>query len=555
MAVRTFAKWREGSSAAGNEGMGEYNSYNAQVYENGTLGPRPGWKEWTVASASYSEALDTVYGMTIAFPEDDVPHLVVHYYDATTSLAHEAEPFSLDEATQTATGTGGSPFTLTGMSVGEFSQGKLNSSNFLDRGKPPTRGDGLTITIAGFVTFVNGTTVETPIKPTNLSVSGAVPYRERMYYYAEDAFPGRIYYSFPANYVNWDDGTAGGAADWSGNTAYFEISPEPSNYPGAAVDMWAIKNALLIAAKGGKWYVLTGASPDVGSLRELGRDVVPEPNTGVVVDNELYFLNPNGQGVVVATPSFVESRQYRYLAPTAYPGHDYTRPDSAFQPLHAVGDDQTGSLFLPGRLGTAGTDIMAAERVNDVWNLSRWTKDDETPEDIVFTVGRPNEIYAKVMEAADWPLYSRNFTLNRPANSGDSLSKALGSEDGDSSNTSNEVVVELGETVAGEGMVVRPTKVVLDIDYWKGGNYSAPELKIDATIHGTEAATSEDALTQQTVTTTSWGNTTGDLPNHRRVAVALPQGQWGTRFDITITYDNLALDIVQVYYDEQRDPR
>ena len=115
--------------------------------------------------------------------------------------------------------------------------------------------------------------------------------------------------------------------------------------------------------------------------------------------------------------------------------------------------------------------------------------------------------------------------------------------------------MELGEQEASDGSVIRPVKVVLDIDYWKGGNYSDPAITVDATIHGTEAATSEDSLTQQVVSTTSWGNTTGDKPNHRRVPVPLPQGQFGTRFDIKLSFDNIALDTVQVYYEEQEDPR
>lgn len=544
MAVRTYNEWRAGSSAAGDEATSDYNSYNAQVYENGTLGPRPGWKEWTVNSEGWSAALDTSYGIATVFPEDDTPHIVWHYYDATTSLRHEAQSFSLNEASAIA--TGGTVHNLTGMSVGEYSKGKLNPSSFVDRGKPPTKSDGTRVTIGGFVAQAGATDIDTPALPSGASaISAATTYRERMYYWAEDAKPGRIYYSDAADYTT------------VGASSFFDISTDITIYPGAAIDMWSVKNALLIAAKGGKWFVLTGPSPENGTLRELGIDVVPNPVTACVVDNELYFLNPNAQGVVVATPSFVETRRYRYLSPTAYPGHDYTRPDPTFQPLEGVGDDQTGSIFLPGRLTGNSANVMAAERVNDTWTLSRWDYNVTTPEDFMFCVGRPNEIFAVCMESADHPLYSRNFTLNRPANTDDTHSLPLQTEDADLSNVSNEVVVRLGEIVAGDGALVRPTKVVLDIDYWKGGAFSAPELAIDAHIDGCvgDPATPYDDLTQQVVTTTSWGNSTGELPNSRRVAVALPQGQWGTRFYIQLTFDTIALDNVQVYYEEQKDPR
>jgi hypothetical protein len=174
-------------------------------------------------------------------------------------------------------------------------------------------------------------------------------------------------------------------------------------------------------------------------------------------------------------------------------------------------------------------------------------------EDIFFTAGRPGELYAMSDEGSTWQIYSRNETLNRPANSGDGLSVALTNDNGVTSGS--EVVVDLGETVSAEGNIVRPVKVVLDIDYWKGGNYSAPELAVDATVLGTEATVPEDSAAQQVVTTSGWQNTSGDVPYKRRVAVTLPNLQFGTRFKIRITYDNLALDAVQVYYDEQDDPR
>jgi hypothetical protein len=62
-------------------------------------------------------------------------------------------------------------------------------------------------------------------------------------------------------------------------------------------------------------------------------------------------------------------------------------------------------------------------------------------------------------------------------------------------------------------------------------------------------------MAQQTVTTSGWTDTVGDAPYKRRVAVALPNLQFGTRFRIRLTFDNVAIDTVQVYYDEQDDIR
>ena len=59
MASRIYNKWRQGSSAAGDPDVTEYNSTNAQVYENGTLGPRPGWR----SLANYSRGSDSLTGL------------------------------------------------------------------------------------------------------------------------------------------------------------------------------------------------------------------------------------------------------------------------------------------------------------------------------------------------------------------------------------------------------------------------------------------------------------------------------------------------------------
>ncbi len=108
--------------------------------------------------------------------------------------------------------------------------------------------------------------------------------------------------------------------------------------------------------------MLTGASPDTGSLKELGQDVAPIHGTATIVDNQLWFLSPTGHGLVVATPSFVESETLRHLSPLAYPGSNLDRPNNSFMPQSAVGDDINGNLMLPGRLTGDDDEIVAVER-------------------------------------------------------------------------------------------------------------------------------------------------------------------------------------------------
>ena len=219
---------------------------------------------------------------------------------------------------------------------------------------------------------------------------------------------------------------------------------------------------------------------------------------------------------------------------------------------YAVGDEVGRNLFLPGRKISDDNNLVAIERVNGVFNISRWPLR-ATPKDVTFTRGQPGVMYYAVDRGDDWELGSRDHTLNRPSHVNDVFSAPLVNESG--TDGGNQVIVDLGEVLASDGKVCRPVKVVLDLDYWKGNPYNNPTLKVDATIYGIDDDTPEDILATQTILSTTWDSTSGDLPFKRRVSVPLPQGQHGTRFRIRFTYDNIALDTIQVYYDEQEDPR
>lgn len=530
--VRTYSEWRQGSSASADPASTEYNSENAQVYENGSLGPRPGWKAISDSAGTrvFDPATDTLRGVLWYQETDADEALAAIFYDG----AHKFDVMPLATNTWAA-----------GQTLSDLGGGGANwyPPQFDDSVKTKSMFDGSNMSSIGpHLLFVDSSSIGTVTAITTADGDARIVVinRERAYYFGISSKPGRIYYSDAADYST------------VGATSSFDTNADVDSYAGAPVDAWSVKNALLIACKDNRWLVLTGASPDTGSLKELGHDVAPIVGTATTVDNQLWFLSPTGHGVVVATPSFVESETLRHLSPLAYPGSSLARPNNSFMPQSAVGDDINGNLMLPGRLTGDGDEIVAVERVNEVFNLSRWDTS-TAPEDIVFSKGRPNEMYAAADLGSAWGFYSRNHTLNRPANSGDSKSVSLANEANTASGT--DVVVDLGEVSAPGGKIVRPIKVVLDIDYWKGGNYSAPELAVDATVLGTESSTPEDSIVQQTVTTTGWADTSGDTPYKRRVPVALPNTQFGTKFRIRLTYDNLAIDNVQVYYDEQDDPR
>jgi hypothetical protein len=534
--TRTFREWRVGPSAAGDPARGEYNAVNAQVYENGTLGPRPGWKEiaYSTGTRVHDDSSDGLRSIMWYQESDADENLLVVFRDASDGDAWKFDTLDLE------TNTFAAGQTLSDIANGAFS---LYPNDYPGDALLPAIFDGSIMSAIGphllFATSNSPGTVAT-VTTSDGDARVVTVNRERAYYWGINGAPGRIYFSDPADFSTIQ------------STSSFDVNADKDSYAGAPIGVWSVKNALLIACKDNRWATLTGASPENGSFKELGHDVVPVHGTSVVVDNQVWFLSPTGQGVVIATPSFVEPAELSYLSPLAYPGSVLARPNNSVVPKPAVGDDVNSNLFLPAIVDGDEDVVLAVERVNGVFALSQWDTDADCDE-IVFSSGRPNELYAARNANSDWDIFSRNHTLNRPANSGDTKSVSLANEAATSGGTN--MVIDLGETLAGDGKIIRPTKVVLDIDYWKGGNYSAPELAIDATVLGTESSSPEDSLAQQTVTTSGWADSVGDTPFKRRVPVVLPQSQFGTRFLIRITADNLALDSVQVYYDEQDDNR
>lgn len=529
--ARTFNKWRQGSSASGDPDVTEYNSENAQVYENGTLGPRPGWREITPSGGSRTsaESTDPARGLMWYQESDGDEHLMVIFRDTSDGNSWKFDTFDL------ATETWSTGQTLADVASGAFS---LYPNDYPFSALLTALFDGSILSAIGpHILLADASSPGTVAAVTTADGDAreVTVNRERAYYWGIASTPGRVYFSEAADYANI------GAAN------SFDVNADKDSYAGAPIGMWSVKNALLIAMKDNRWATLTGASPENGSFKELGRDVVPVHGTATVVDNQVFFLSPTGAGVVIATPGFVEAESLRYLSPLAHPGGTEDRPSNDFWPKHSVGDDTNGFLFLPGLLGSDLDQLLAVERTNGVFNLSRWDMGPDVT-DVVFSRGRPNEMYAVLDFGTDWDFYSRNHTLNRPGNSADSKSRSLTDE-------GSSVVVDLGEIVASQGMRVRPTKVVIDAQYWKGGSYDDPSIAVDCTILGTEGGSPEDVLPQASPATTSWGNSTGNEPSQRRISIPLPQGQFGTRFRTRLTFDNLALDAVEVQYEETEDAR
>lgn len=269
MSVRIYNKWRQGPGAAMGDDDTEYNASNAQVYEDGTLGPRPGWRLLSTSNSSkvHDGATDSNHGVVWFRQTDDEEGLLVVFRDGSTT---KYDTLSLENNTWYAGGT-----------IDDHSFGsELHDNAYDDANAFPCWNDGFLLTALGpylgIATNTNAGTFTVPASMPDGQPRMVTIYRERAYYYGFASAPGRVYYSVAANYANWDDGTEAGSSSWAGATSFFDVNIDSGEYAGAVTGMWSVKNALLISRKDDRWLVLTGTSPVNGTLRELGRDQAAE---------------------------------------------------------------------------------------------------------------------------------------------------------------------------------------------------------------------------------------------------------------------------------------
>lgn len=536
--TRVYEDWRKGVYGSGDDSEGEFNARNAQVYQNGTLGPRPGWKLWAQSGQDYVVANDAPRGFVFFDDETNDPRLLVTYADASDSNNLKTEVGDINTGTDTISwSTVVNINTGAGYPAGAYQAPRVGTSPL------PHFWDRVALVNIGARIFTDApSTSDAPPNTADGYAHAVTIYRERAYYWGITGFPGRIYYSDAGDYTT------------VGATSFFDVSIDPTLTTAAVTGLYSISNALIITRKDGRWLVLSGTSPENGTLGELGLDPVPDLVSAATVDNQLYFLNRSGTGVVVAVPGQVEAQVYEYLSPVRFPDASSDLPLLTLQRERAVGDEITRGIFLPAwQDGNTKDPLIAVERVNDAWTYSTWALDDYTAVDMIdFQLGYPNVLWAEVDDdGASWNFHSRNFTLNRPGKTTDDYSTTLTAEDGPNATASTMQVV-LGTIIAEGDSWVRPKKVVLDIDYWKGTGYQAPSITVDATVKGTENATSEASCTQKTIASTSWDNAEG---SKQRVEVAIEPLPWAQEIVVEIGGDGFAIDVARIYYEQRDDTR
>lgn len=541
---RVYEKWSQGPTGSGNDDAGDYNSVNAQVYENGTLGPRPGWKKLTVANGTkgHDAANDELAGCLWFRDTDDDDRFALFYRDDSDSDNLKYDVFALASPTWSA---GGNTISAQGDTASIHPPGYATTSRHK---KVDVWNDGFVLSgIGPYLSVATTNGIGAPTKPTiaDGNPASVTRYRERAYYWGFANKPGRIYYSDPADYAT------------VGATSFFDVNLDVDSIAGAVTGVWAVANSLLIARRDDSWLVLTGTSPENGTLREIGRDITPDFLSGAVFDGQVFFLNRSAQGIVVASPSSVDANSLRHLSPTAYPGSPFERPDDSVFPAQAVADDVSQNMLLMFEDDWS----LGVEYVNGVFTLSEWKRSDPVVADTVFSRGRPGILWAVVHNTSATPdtfdVITRDFTLNRPARGSDTYSSPLSEEYGNFQGSAR-CLVRLSPVRGAAGSVVRPVRIVLDIDDYQDqlAPDDEPTLAIEIQLEGVEYQNADHDL--QADTTININPDLTSLPgtgvNRRRLTYHIDQAAWATRFYVDLEFDGMALDTVIVDYEELQDP-
>ena len=520
----TFDNWSGGNWGAygayngGKMDPPKYQAVNLQMYKNGTLGPRPGWKrlgslartQGSTAIEYDLEGFDWVPGVPGGPVSDEVDgFLLVNHEDG-------------DMIIEVKTATSGTSIVLDGHPglaphLGELSASRKNvawhSSNQIVYGADDI-----------FESLSTASTTGTAITwPTNFSPGQVVFHRDRAYAIGDSwnasatSWPDRIHYSDPGDITTW------------GATSFLDVGVGGTfgNTRPVVGSMFSLKNGLLFYTSSlpvvsnesrGNWYILGGQNPVVGNLSTLEQDTrVPHYwHSGVLFKDLVFWLDKFGRGITFHDGSKVRT-DFDYIRPF----NTALRPNGEVVDLHnAVSLPSVDALFLPfGIQGTVEhesnyewvTGLQAFELVNGVWTRSQirdpWLDDVDSTNS-----GKP--AYTRILhdkialatedqeDGADVRFFTRDITLDRPANSSDTYSAETEAYAG-SGGQSPFAVLQLPEVEPPDGHPARLRQIIVDIDYWNASGFSTPDIDSIKAIYRSRGKTPD--TTEKTVEVLSSG--------------------------------------------------
>lgn len=563
----------DGPVAAARLNPKRYRAINLQVYANGTLGPRPGWKELTPAGGTApTSASNTDYYGAVWVPVTGTTYGMILFVSKSTAAS--TKRFDLDSLTWLTS-------TLGTQTLGPDSTIEANGASF-------TYLNTQQIIVGG--TSIYDISANTTLSLTHVSSfapNSAIFYKERLYTFGDATFPNRVYVSDAGAFSTFVVGQyfdVGGGG--SGATSRPKIR-------GA----WNIKDGLLFLVTAGstsqvdaagEWWMLQGAVPPSASLKRIAKGRVPlfgsllGEQGGALVGMD----HSTGRGAMIMDGALLDSKALDFIRPG---GEIYAfsagrnvattfGEPAVIMPFIVKSTYDTTNGFSTAAGASVGlhseNGMQAWELVHGVWTKATWwngamveTVTNASKMNLLYGCGNltsnilwaiTNDTPGAGPSGGDWRLYSRDVCLDRPAFSSDTWSTATETHSDllDSKSTGLFSQLWLPEEYADLGYGRRVRRVTVDFDYWKIST-TTPASTADMTCmvryRSIQAGTDKVTDIQEDVDLfDNLAATTGRFPGQGRVTFNFPEeAYYGSVQVIFPSVRNIALRYVYVDLEEK----
>lgn len=502
-----WANWRFGDwGSAGPEGTQiRWHGANCQVYEDGSLGPRPGWKR--VASVVVGTGL-VPRALVWRQPGPDEPNDAsnlsragkrwLHVEGLTPAGAASILVQEVDAATGDAVG---SPVT------GTYESTQPVGYSFYDQpswwgaeAKGATElsllhvaslGDGSLVTVNGVVydhvwedasTLKSGervvAKVASKLDPEVLNdvfATVAEPFGVRMFYAGVKQASTDYWYSRELDYQN-----VTAELEEEDVNVQNRASTTVVDTPHSAITcLKEVPNGLLVGTLDGRVHGLFGRTPETGTFRLISEVGSPPRSWGyALVAGQVYYMPVDGRGVIFAGLDGVDAVSFAHLRhPTR--GQRMRRGG---EPGRAIGSPYNQFVLLSRQHETDLTGkfpFSTLEFHNSVWVVGEVL---EAPR-VDYCMIPGGKIGRAVHDGRNLKLYVRDETWNAPVSDDSDWGVPLGDEENLSGTTVSNVEAGYATVLLPELRLAGVPKLtieglVIEVDYWKRSGVWSPELYV-----------------------------------------------------------------------------
>tara|TARA_R100001463_G_scaffold103499_4_gene157829 strand:- start:8166 stop:10010 length:1845 start_codon:yes stop_codon:yes gene_type:complete len=594
--IVTYKEWKNGpwhklGPDYGPEKGFNYDCVNMQVYDNGSLGPRPCLKSIGIES-------DLDYGL---HQVSNQYFLGMYVYQA---VDYNMGPFGREADDKLRVGileqnagnkfafwdeTSGALGNLGTISLANFREipkpnrysdvafdhatdgsAKLISSvpmNRLGADKLTLGGDGYLHNMDdssadGYQAITAGTAGQANEYPSEWDPTVLFSWRDRYWSWGDYRVSGtknlnRIHYSDVGTTLNTSIGT------WQANS-FIDVGAD-SELP--IIGVWPVFDSILICMADNRWYRYTFTdNPDFGEIRFIGTKIIPDHFVTAATTGSAIIYTTRQSGLVVATKDAIDDQSFDYIG--VPPDGDDNQPVFFMRGLtsHAY-----NAICLPYKVtsvsASAPNNVYKGDRslelVNGVWthHLYFGTGDDSVLNPAFVDCMSLGNDHFGFYALDDWNtgtgdstiiniLYTRPVCLNRPSNSADTFSS--NSEVASHTNDTDdrfEGTIWLSTYRPPEKTSGAVEKVIIDFDYWNSSGFTTPAftVKADCIHEGDEINTiTLGSLDESELVDTSG---TSYIPKRGRVVLRPSRMPLSSQINVSITgIKSVAFKEVSVVY-------